>query len=134
MTTVIFKTSADHLPGVLRTSMYALRGEPQHLERGDLILLAKLTKDLRRGEPQIQFSMVFERVRKDTGKESDAIWGRHWPWLVDCFSLKALARPFNITDHQVTLKDYVHGGTVVYVDLQDHQLLEKRGFFDGVGE
>ncbi|PKL94859.1 MAG: hypothetical protein CVV18_07595 [Gammaproteobacteria bacterium HGW-Gammaproteobacteria-8] len=59
MATVIFKTSAEHLIGVLRTSKHALLGKPKLLQRGDTILLAKLVKDLRQNEPQIQFSMLF---------------------------------------------------------------------------
>ena len=134
MATVIFKTSADHLLGVLKTSKHALRGKPKHLERGDRILLAKLAEDLRPNEQQIQFSMVYECAHRDNRKETDAIWGRHWPWIVHCSSLKELAHPFNITDHQETPTEYVHGGTVVYVDLQDDRILSERGLYKGIGE
>ena len=124
MATVIFKTSSEHLAGVLRTSKHALRGRPMHLQRGDMILLAKLVEDLRPEEPQIQFSMLFERARRDSARESDDIWGRHWPWIIDCSSLKSLTRPFNIKDHQVTTTNYSTGGTVVYVE---HEPLNESG-------
>jgi 5-methylcytosine-specific restriction protein A len=134
MATVIFKTAANTLPGVIQHVKHALQGEPQFVYRGDTILIAQTIDELPPREKQIRHSMVFVRARRDNQRETDAIWGHHWPWIIDGESLKELARPFNMSDVQVTDKNYGQGGTVVYVDPLDDQALMRGGYLQGILE
>ena len=103
MATVIYKTSALTLPGVRANTKHALRGEPRSLNPGDKILIAQTLGSLRLGQRQIRYSMTFVRARRDTARETEKIWGRYWPWIVDGSDLRELARPFNIRAVQVTV-------------------------------
>lgn len=92
MGTVIFKTDAVTLPGVLKHAKHALQVEPK-LSRGDTILIAQTLQSLRRREKQIRYRMGFVRSYLDTNGETDRIWHRHWRYVVEGTSLKTLRRP-----------------------------------------
>lgn len=134
MATAILKTSALTLPGVVEHAKHALHGEPNDLNAGDTILIAQTLQDLRFGQRQIRYKMTFVRARRDTGGETDRIWGAHWPWIIDGTNLKELARPFNMRSVQVTKANYAQGGTVFYVDPLDEQALATGGYLKGIGE
>ena len=131
MATAIFKTSAATLPGVLVHCRHALAGKPKFLYPGDTILVAQTKAGLRSRQKQIRYRMTFRAVRRDVRCETDAIWGKHWPWIVDCADARELSRPFDISDIQVTATQYAQGGTVVYVDPLDDLELQHGGYFDG---
>lgn len=130
MTTVIFKTHADTLPGVVK---HALQSLPQ-LAHGDTILLAQTLQSLPHGLKQIRYRMTYARAYLDRGNESDQIWGRHWRYLIEGVELKALRRPFNIADLQVSTKNYGRGGPIVYVDEHDEEVLRKGGYFAALND
>ena len=134
MATVIFKTSALTLPGVLKHAKHALHGEPSALSVGDTILIAQTLEDLRTSQRQIRHKMIFVRARMDTQNETDDIWGAHWPWIIDGSNLQKLTRPFNMRAVQVTKTNYGQGGTVVYVDPLDEQALFTGGYLNCIGE
>ena len=124
---IIFRTSKGTILQVLKKAMYGLQGEPANISPGDLILLSVV------GDPQIVASMIFTRARPDKANESDAIWGRHFPILLDCRDARMLRTPFLMSDHQVTDHNYGPGGTTVYVQKADADVLRKKGLLETMG-
>jgi len=125
---IIFKTDAATLPGVVANAKHALVRVPAQIRPGDLILIAQTIQTLQPGQRQIRYCMSFVRFYKDTLRESDRIWGHHWPFIIEGTGLKELARPFNIAVVQKSSKNYGQGGPVVYVDPLDQREIQSGGY------
>lgn len=118
---IIFRTSAETFVPVIRHAKYALPGVPRNLNRGDLILLSLV------GTREIVFAMEFVRTRVDTDGETQELFGRSWPIILDCENCLPLKNPFVIEDHAVSGQNYGPGGTSVYVHPEDERALVMRG-------
>lgn len=128
MTMAIFKTDASTLPNVIAHAKHALYRVPNRLIQGDRVLIAQTLQSLQRGKKQIRFVMSYVRSYRDTRGESDQIWGRHWPFIIEGTDLRELTRPFNIAAMQITSRNYGQGGPVVYVDPVDEKAIESEGY------
>jgi 5-methylcytosine-specific restriction protein A len=76
--------------------------------------------------------MTFVRTYLDQNGETDRIWGRHWRYVIEGEALRALRRPFNIAELQVSAKNYGRGGPIVHVDPLDEEILRRDGYFDAL--
>jgi hypothetical protein len=95
-------------------------------------LVSENRDGLKYGQKQIRYSMVFVQTHRDLTRESQRIWGKYWPWIIECKDRAELANPFNISEVQVATKEYGRGGTLVYLDTRDEQFLIKAGYFQAL--
>lgn len=102
---LLIKTSIATLEAVLREAKHALHLRPQGLEFGDIILIAQTKDSLRRKQKAIRWIMNYVQIYKDVNDESDKIWGKHWPYIIEGDNVRSV-EPFNIEDIQITNKHY----------------------------
>lgn len=131
MRIVILRTSKETIGEVVRQSKYALCGalDEGKLRPGDTILIAQ-TVATSGGQAPIRYRMEYVRCYADRTGESKRIWGKQWPFMVEGANARPLKKPFDIRRLQVTTKNYAQGGTVVYVEPEDVEVLEKEGYLD----
>ena len=124
---IILRTHPDYIAKVVEHSMHALASGPK-ISPGDLILISQTVAQTDDGLPAIRYVMEFDRLRADrTGEISKRIWGRSWPYVVYGKNCRQLARPFNMSDIQVSSHQYGQGGPYVYVAPQDEAVLLNSG-------
>ncbi len=121
---IIFRTSEDTILQVVKHQKYALAGTPAKLSPGDCILLSLV------GSREVAFRMELIRVRLDRNNETDKIFGRHWPVILDCRGCLPLTTPFVMSDHAVSGHNYGPGGTSVYVQRQDQEVIRAKGLLE----
>lgn len=126
---LLLKTSKDTLPKVVETSKHALMAHPD-VSPGELVLIAQTKDDLSPGEKPIRYRMEIVRVYEDRDGESERIWGRHWTYIVEGRNCVQLKNPFDISETQVTGKNYVTGGTFFYIEKADAEALMNEGYLD----
>jgi len=126
---LLLKTSKDTLPKVIETSKHALSARPDY-SPGELALIAQTKEDLSPGEPPIRYRMEIARIYQDNGNESDQIWGKHWKYIVEGRNFLPLKNPFDISEVQVTGKNYVTGGTFFHIEKADAEALMIGGWLD----
>lgn len=129
---ILLRTSPETIGNVVIHAKYALKGELRRFRPGDIALIAQKAATVPDGKP-IRYMMRFVRSYRDSKNESDAIWGRHWAYIIECRDCRPLLRPFNIRQIQVTDKNYAQGGTVVYVTPEDADVIHSRGYLDVTG-
>ena len=112
---LLIKTSAGTLRNVLLNVKHAVHGRPSNVRTGDLILVSQTKDTLARGQLPIRWVMEYVRTYEDLGGESDALWGRHWRYIIEARNVRNV-EPFNIDDIRVTTK--------VYRDVQTFGLVE----------
>lgn len=101
---LLLKTSAGSLLGVLANAKHASNDVPD-AQTGDLVLLAQTATSLAPGEKSIRWAMTFVDCVPDTNKESLAIWGRQWRYLILGQDIREV-QPFDLKDIQVSAKNY----------------------------
>src|SRR4249919_2382517 len=107
---IILRTHPDYIAKVVELSMHALASAPK-MSPGDLILIAQTVVQTNDGLPPIRYVMEFDKLRADrSGDTSKSIWGKTWPYLVYGKNCRALSRPFNMADIQVSSHNYGQGG------------------------
>jgi len=126
---LLLKTSKDTIAKVVETAKHALAACPDYMP-GELVLIAQTKDDLNPGEPPIKYRMEIVRIYEDLDNESDQIWGKHWRYIVEGRNCLPLKNPFDISDIQITDKNYVHGGTYFHVERADAEVLMKEGWLD----
>ncbi|MDD2700875.1 MAG: hypothetical protein PHH36_06510 [Sideroxydans sp.] len=117
---LLFKTSKDTLPAVV---MFAKHVQRPSAAPGEVILIAQTRDELQPGQKAIQFRMELLGIHGDSKKESNAIWGRSWNYIVEGYNCLPLKTPFDIADVQVTNRNYQQGGTFFHVDPKDVQAI-----------
>lgn len=95
---IALKTDGSMLAGVVRHAKHALSFRPKNLNKGDWILVYIKKSSLKPGEKHIQYAMLFEELREDDDNTTQLIWGRHWPFILDCKKIRRLDDPFNPID------------------------------------
>ncbi len=127
---IIVKTTSTHSIGVRRHRKYATDDPPIDLRAGDDVLVQVTVLSAVPGTHTIRYRMKFVRSYLDSADESMAIWGEHWPYIIECSDLCILRRPFDISRVQVSSKDYGAAVRYAYVDPADEKVLRKQGYFD----
>ena len=74
--------------------------------------------------------MEYERCYFDREKESMRIWGKFWPYIVEGRHCRQLKKSFEISEVQVSAKDYGRGGAIVYVDDADIQAIKEMNLLE----
>jgi 5-methylcytosine-specific restriction enzyme A len=123
---IVIKTSGKTIENVVRHAKHALSCQPR-LRRGDIILISQTKDSLPPYTKPIQYVMEFERCYYDREEESRQIWGEFWSYILECRNCRQLNKPFEISDVQVTEKDYGRGGPIVYVEEADIRALKEKG-------
>jgi len=126
---IIVKTSGDTIGNVVRHAKHALTCQPR-LRRGDIILISQTKDSLPPYTKPIQYIMEYERCYYDREKESQKIWGKFWPYIIEGRNCRQLKKSFEISDVQVTAKDYGRGGPIVYVEDADIRVLKEMGLLE----
>lgn len=127
---LIIRTSGKTIENVVRHAKHALKKQPQRLSRGDIILISQTKDSLPPYIKPIQYLMEFERCYDDQEKESRQIWGKSWPYIIEGRNCRQLKKSFEISEVQVTAKDYGRGGPIVYVEEADIRALKEKGLLD----
>ena len=122
---VIVKTSGKTIGKVVHHAKHALNGHLR-LRRGDMILISQTKDSLPAFAKPIQYIMEYEYCYYDREKESKRIWGKFWRYIIKGRNCRRLRNPFDISDVQVTAKDYGRGGTIVYVEPDDIRVLNEK--------
>jgi 5-methylcytosine-specific restriction protein A len=102
---ILLKTGAETLGAVLEKAKHAQHGRPRGAEPGDTILIAQTKGTLRPGQKPIRWIMEYVGAYEDVRGESERIWGKHWPYIIEGRNVRDV-EPFDIADLQVTGKDY----------------------------
>lgn len=121
----IFRTHPENISQVVRLMKHALDGKP-NLQMGDRVLISQTLAD-GDGQPPIRYVMRYFRTLPDLHDETVAIWGKKWPFIMEFDSCKALSKPFDIRDVQVTEHNYGPGGPIVRVHPADEYAIDKLG-------
>jgi len=128
-TMIIVKTSGKTIENVVRHAKHALNCQPR-LKRGDIILISQTKDSLPPYRKPIQYLMEFERCYYDHKKESNEIWGKFWPYIIEGRNCRQLKKSFEISAIQVTEKDYGRGGPIVYVEEADVRKIKELGLLE----
>lgn len=118
---LIFKTSAATLESVLVHSKHASKDNLQ-AQPGELILIQQTLSTLKAGEKSIQWVMEYEETYADTFGESEQIWQRRWPYIIRCSNPRRV-EPFNITELQVSTKNYGSAMKYAWIDSLDELVI-----------
>ena len=127
---IILKTTSDHAKGVRTHRKHATDVPPVDLAAGDDVLVQVTFLTARGGPPTVRYRMRFVRCYPDIHNESDAIWGQHWDYIIECRDLCVLRRPFDIQQVQKSAKDYGAAVRYVYVDPVDETAIRAAGLLD----
>ena len=127
---IIVKTTSLHSDGVRRNRKYATDDPPTELSPGDDVLVQVTITTNPPGQHAIRYRMKFVRYYLDAKKESFAIWGEQWRYIIECSELCVLKRPFDIARVQVSSKDYGAAVRYAYVEREDEQVLRDKGYLD----
>ena len=121
----IFRTHPENIAEVARLAKHALE-RPPHTALGERILISK-TLDSTDGLPPIRYVMTYVRTVPDVNDESVAIWGRNWPFIVECKDCRELKSYFDIRSIQVSDWEYGPGGPIVHVHPADEYEMDRLG-------
>ncbi len=98
---LIFKTSGETLPGVIKCHKHAYNNHPTNWSVHEPILIAKRKKDLEVGEKQIQYVARLSEIKQVTNqKELEKCWSnvRNWRYIYILEDIIMLKNPFNLED------------------------------------
>jgi 5-methylcytosine-specific restriction protein A len=115
---LLIKTSAGTLRNVLLNAKHAVNGRPSNVREGDIILVSQTKGTLARGQKPIRWIMDYVRAYKDSSGESDKLWGRHWPYIVEARNVRSV-EPFDLDDIRTTNKKYKKVRTFCAVAPED---------------
>lgn len=115
---IIFKNTAGTMEGVLINQKHATSNNLQ-FQLGEIILIQQTVASLAYPEQRtIRWIMNYVETYLDVHNESDAIWGRHWNYIIRGENLRPV-EGFNILDLQVTDHNYGPAVTHSYVQTLD---------------
>lgn len=129
---LLLKTDDRHVEGVRKHAKHASDGIPHRISKGDLLLIQVTYLSRRTPVATIRYSMEFVRCYEDLDNESDAIWKRHWRYIIEGKDLKMLRRPFDIRRYQQSSKDYSSAERYAYVEPEDEAELRRREILEVV--
>lgn len=112
---IIFKNTAGTMEGVLRNQKHATSNNLQ-FQPGEIILIQQTVGSLASPKQKtIRWIMNYVETYPDVNNESDAIWGRHWNYIIRGENVRPV-EGFNISDLQVTNHNY--GPAVTHAHVQ----------------
>jgi 5-methylcytosine-specific restriction protein A len=115
MTIIVLRTTAEHIKGVIDNQKHALDRPMQRAQIGDLLLVAEMQP---KGPAIARYAMRLKGQHPDDANESDAIWGRHWNFIVEGEDGRELTTPFAPAEVKPN-GPYGQGGPYVYVRPED---------------
>ena len=128
---IVLQTRPEHLKAVIEKSKRALNGVMKCVRAGDVLLIAESPPP--RNAPQIWYAMRYRRMYPDSRRESEAIWGKRWRYIVEGEDCQLLDHPFSLKDVQVSAKNYGQGAiSFTYLDDRDAKLLIDRSLLKPV--
>ena len=97
----LFKTSGKTFESVIKNAKHAFKNKPSDWAYGEIVLISKNRKDLKKGEKQIRYIMRISNIREASHNEISKYWptekGR-WRYIVDCYDVTELKRPFDLEE------------------------------------
>lgn len=130
---IILKTDGSTIDKVVQHAKHALHARLA-ISRGELILISQTEASLRPGQLPVRFSMEYVRYKAGAASESLKIWGRSWPYIIECTNSRRLKKPFRMSDISVSGKRYAQGGTLFKVDPEDERYLRENGYLEVIEE
>ncbi len=119
---ILFKNDGKTMHGVLENQKHAT-DRNLLFEPGEIILIQQTKTSLTSpNQKSIRWVMNYVETYLDTNNESEQIWGRHWNYIIQGTNLRPID-PFNISDFQISDKDYRSAQIFAYVDQLDEQLI-----------
>ena len=112
---MLLKTDKKNFSKVLQFQKHGLKGRPKQVKAGELGLLAQLRKDVK-GQKPITHVALYKGAREDTDFETDAIWRKHYRFVVDLENIKKLKEPFDLRDISVRNYDQVQFNSKITED------------------
>jgi len=122
-TIIILRTTAEHIKGVVDHQKHALDRPMQRAQPGDLLLIAQIQP---KGPAIARYAMWFKSQHRDDAQESQAIWGRHWNFLIEGESGHELTVPFAPAQIKPD-GPYGRGGPYVYIRPEDAEDFRRDG-------
>ncbi len=126
-TLLLLKTDAKHLLGVKKHSKHATEAIPKDVTPGDLLLIQVTALTSRTRAPMVEYAMTFVRCYEDRENESDAIWGRHWQYIIEGSDFYKLRKPFNVRRMLPNTLNVNAAVKYAYINPTDAAELERRG-------
>ena len=114
---LLLKTRAETLETVIKHSKHALHSIPNGIKRGDILLIAQTVHTLKKHQKSIRYLMFFDECYEDRDNESDALWGKHWKYIIKG-KIQPI-EPFDIKDIQVSKKNYASVMTYCFLSAED---------------
>jgi len=115
---ILFKNAASTMAGVLKHQKHATKNNLQ-FQSGEIILIQQTVNSLSYpSQKTIRWIMNYVRTYEDTSNESNAIWGRHWNYIIEGVNLRPVEE-FNISDIQISNHNYGPAVTHSYVLPED---------------
>lgn len=97
----LFKASSDTYQSVILNKKHAFKGKPKGLCSGDIVLLSKNKKGLKKGEKQIQHFAYFKELQPASDEEINLLWpsneGR-WNYITEFSSVHEISSSFDLYD------------------------------------
>lgn len=115
---LLIKTSGGTLRNVLLNAKHAVHGRPSNVRVGDIILVSQTKGTLVRGQMPIRWIMEYVRTYEDLNGESDRLWGRHWPYIIEARNVRSV-EPFDLDDIRATDREYYKVQTFCAVEPED---------------
>jgi 5-methylcytosine-specific restriction enzyme A len=115
---LLIKTSASTLREVLLNAKHAVHGRPGNVRKGDLILVSQTKGTLATGQLPVRWVMEYVRTYEDVSGESDRLWGRHWPYIIEATNVRSV-EPFDLDAIRATDKLYKDVQTFSTVRSED---------------
>lgn len=122
-TIIILRTTAQHMRGVIDHQKHALDRPMRRAHLGDLLLVAEMQP---KGPAIARYAMWFKSQHPDDAHESEAIWGRHWNFLIAGEGGRELTTPFAPAEVKPN-GPYSQGGPYVYVVPEDAEDFRRDG-------
>ena len=126
---VILKTKKIYLDHVVSMKIHATDGLPRDVNRGDIVLIAQTKETLEPHQQQIAYAAIYDFAREDNDGMTDAIFGRHWRYIIFLQDLAALLTPFFMDEVQISDENYGRGAqTIKYVEHDDTEAIVEGGY------
>ena len=129
-TLLLLKTDSKHIFGVQKHGKHATEALPRDVSPGDLLLIQVTALTSRTHAPMVEYAMTFVRCYEDRENESDAIWGRHWRYIIEGKDFYKLRKPFNVRRKLPRTANVNAAVKYAYVNPSDAAELERDGYLE----
>ena len=122
-TLIILRTTAEHIKGVIEHQKHALDRPMSRAKAGDLLIIAEMKP---KGPAVARYAMWFKQQKRDDARESAAIWGKQWNFIIEGEGGQELTAPFVPAEVKPN-GPYGQGGPYVYVRPEDADDFRREG-------